>query len=364
MNIHSKNSKGPWRIFENHSLQTMKIGPAVLSHRVFLAPMAGITDYPFRCIARSCGAGPVVSEMIASQALIRNSARSVRMISTAEKEFPLAVQISGSDPFVMTEAARINESLGAAIIDINMGCPQRKIVKTGAGANLMRDEVLAGRVIESIVKAVDIPVTVKIRLGWDHKSINAVGIAKIAQDSGASLVTVHGRTRSQMFSGKADWSAIREVKESVSIPVIANGDIKSPKDAGLCLEVSKADGIMIGRGALGRPWLFDQILHFLETGKNKRPPGLEEQYAIITRHLEHIVDFYGPPLGLRLSRKHLAWYTKGLHGSSLFRKSLNNAKLLNEVRDLLKCFYGALAAKQVTPGRLPLLMAMPDSDRA
>jgi len=346
MGIHYKNSKGPWHTFGNHVLQPMKIGPVILSNRVFLAPMAGITDYPFRCLAKSCGAGLVVSEMIASQALIRNSARSLRMVSTAEKEFPLAVQISGSDPCIMTEAARINESLGAAIIDINMGCPQRKIVKTGAGANLMRDEVLAGRIIESIVKAVGIPVTVKIRLGWDHKSINAAGLAKIAQNSGASLVTVHGRTRSRMFSGKADWSAIREVKESVSIPVIANGDIKSPKDAGLCIEISNADGMMVGRGAIGRPWLFDQILHFLETGKDKRPPGLEEQYAIMMRHFEHIVDFYGLPVGLRLSRKHLTWYTKGLHGSALLRKSLNNANLVDEVRGLLECFYEALPTKQ------------------
>ncbi|MBW2162895.1 MAG: tRNA dihydrouridine synthase DusB [Deltaproteobacteria bacterium] len=342
MTTHSKNSKHPRHIVKNHGLQTIKIGQAVLPNPLFLAPMAGITDYPFRCLARSCGAGLVVSEMIASQALIRNSARSVRMASTAKKEVPLAVQISGSDPVVMAEAARINESLGAAIIDINMGCPQRKIVKTGAGASLMRDEVLAGKVIEAIVEAVSVPATVKIRLGWDHKSINATRIAKIAQNSGASLVTVHGRTRSQMFSGKADWSAIREVKEAVSIPVIANGDIQSPKDASLCIEVSGADGIMIGRGALGRPWLFDQILHFLKTGEDKRPPDLEEQYAITIRHFEHIVDFYGLPVGLWLSRKHLAWHTKGLHGSTLFRKSLNSTKSFNEVRELLRRFYEAL----------------------
>jgi tRNA-dihydrouridine synthase B len=327
---------------KNHGLQTLKIGPVVLPNLVFLAPMAGITDYPFRCLARSFGAGLVVSEMIASQALIRNSARSVRMAGTAEEEFPLAVQISGSDPVVMAEAARINESLGAAIIDINMGCPQHKIVKTGAGASLMRDEVMAGKVIEAIVKAVNIPVTVKIRLGWDHKSINAAGIAKIAQDTGASLVTVHGRTRSRMFSGKADWPAIREVKEAVSIPVIANGDIQNPKDASLCLEVSGADGIMVGRGALGRPWLFDQILHFLKTGEGKSPPGLEDQYAVAKKHFEHIVDFYGFPVGLWLSRKHLAWYTKGLHGSTLFRKSLNNTKSIDEVKELLKRFYKTL----------------------
>ncbi|PXF56440.1 MAG: tRNA dihydrouridine synthase DusB [Deltaproteobacteria bacterium] len=327
---------------KNHGLQTLKIGPVVLPNPVFLAPMAGITDYPFRCLARSFGAGLVVSEMISSQALVRNSVRSVRMASTAEEEFPLAVQISGSDPVVMAEAARINESLGAAIIDINMGCPQRKIVKTGAGASLMRDEVLAGRVIETIVKAVSVPVTVKIRLGWDHKSINAAGIARIAQDSGASLVTVHGRTRSRMFTGKADWPAIREVKETVFIPVIANGDIQSPKDASLCLEVSRADGIMIGRGALGRPWLFDQTLHFLKTGEDKRPPGLEDQYAVAKKHFEYIVDFYGFPVGLWLSRKHLAWYTKGLHGSALFRKSLNNTKSIDEIKELLKRFYETL----------------------
>mgnify|MGYP001083488030 CR=1 FL=1 len=332
---------------KNHGLQPIKVGSVVLPNPVFLAPMAGITDYPFRCLARSFGAGLVASEMISSQALVRNSVRSVRMAGTAEEEFPLAVQISGSDPVVMAEAARINESLGAAIIDINMGCPQRKIVKTGAGASLMRDEVLAGRIIGAIVKAVSVPVTVKIRLGWDHKSINAARIAKIAQDSGASLVTVHGRTRSRMFSGKAGWSAIREVKEAVSIPVIANGDIQSPKDASLCLEVSGADGIMVGRGALGRPWLFDQILHLLETGEDKRPPGIEDQYALAKKHFEHIVDFYGLPVGLWLSRKHLSWYTKGLHGSALFRKSLNNTKSFDEVKESLRRFYETLRTTQI-----------------
>lgn len=317
----------------------IKIGPITIPNNLILAPMAGITDYPFRRLARLFGAGLVVSEMIASQALVRNSARSVRMADTAEKEFPLSVQISGSDPVVMAEAARINEALGAAIIDINMGCPQRKIVRTGAGAALMRDEALAARIIESVVGAVNVPVTLKIRLGWDHKDINAVRIARMAEECGASLITVHGRTRVQMFSGKADWSVISTVKETVSIPVIANGDIRSPDDAKLCLEVSGADGIMIGRGALGRPWVFDQMLHFLDTGKHQRPPTIEKQYAVAKGHFEHIVGFYGLPVGLWISRKHLAWYTKGLPGSAQFRKALFDTGSVNEVEELVSRFY-------------------------
>ena len=279
--------------------------------------------------------------MIASQALVHDNLRSLNMAKTAREEFPLAVQIFGSDPDIMAEAARISESLGAAIIDINMGCPQRKVVKNGAGAALMRDEALAARIIERVVKAVSVPVSIKIRLGWNNKSINATRIAKAAQDFGASLVTVHARTRSQMFSGKADWSAIKEIKDAVSIPIIANGDIQDPGDARLCLEISGADGIMIGRGVLGRPWLFDQILHFLETGKHQKSPAIENQYSIAKRHFEYLIAFYGIPRGLLLSRRHLACYSRGFRGGALFRKVLNNTKTVNEVRESLIRLYEA-----------------------
>ncbi len=322
-------------------LRHLRIGTLSLPNNLILAPMAGITDYPLRSLARSFGAGLAVSEMIASQALVRNNLRSLSMARTAKEESPLAVQIFGSDPDIVAEAARISESLGAAIIDINMGCPQRKVVKNGAGAALMRDEALTARIIDRVVKAVSVPVSIKIRLGWNNKSINATRIARAAQDFGASLVTVHARTRSQMFSGKADWSAIRKIKDAVSIPVIANGDIQDPVDARLCLEISGADGIMIGRGVLGRPWLFGQILHFLETGKHQKSPAIENQYSIAKRHFEYLIDFYGIPRGLLLSRRHLAWYSKGLRGGALFRKVLNNTETINEVEELLIRFYEA-----------------------
>ncbi len=301
--------------------------------------MAGITDYPLRSIVREFGAGLTVSEMVSSQALVHDNLRSLTMIRTAKEESPLAVQIFGSDPGTMSRAAKIAESLGATIVDINMGCPQHKVVKSGAGADLMRNELLAARLIEGVVKAISIPVSVKIRLGWDHRSINASRIAKVAQDSGASLVTVHARTRSQMFSGKADWSAIREIKNAVSIPVIANGDIQGPKDARLCLEVSGADGIMIGRGVLGRPWIFEQILYFLKTGNDKGAPGIEDQYGVAKRHLEYLIDFYGLSRGLLLSKRHLAYYSRGLRGSAVFREALNYTKTANELKRLLICLY-------------------------
>ncbi|NIA08665.1 MAG: tRNA dihydrouridine synthase DusB [Nitrospiraceae bacterium] len=322
-------------------IRPLAIGTVSLFNNLILAPMAGTTDYPMRCIARDLGAGLTVSEMIASQALIRDNLRSLTMVRTAREEFPLAVQIFGSDPDTMAEAARISESLGAAIIDVNMGCPQRKIVKNGAGAALMRNEALAVRVIEKVVKAISVPVTVKIRLGWDSRSINATRIARAAQDSGVSLVTIHARTRSQMFSGKADWSAIREIKDAVSIPVIANGDIQGPEDARSCLEVSGADGIMIGRGVLGRPWLLKQILYFLKTGRYQRAPSIEDQYSIAKKHFEYLIDFHGVSKGLLLSRRHLAYYSKGLRGGALFRKILNHTETIMGVRELLVRLYEA-----------------------
>lgn len=323
-------------------LPPIKIGNEKIQSGLFLAPMAGITDYPFRVLARRYGAAMVVSEMVSSQAITRNAGKSKRLIYTAGREYPLAVQISGSDPALMAESARIARSYGAAFIDINMGCPQRKIVKTGAGAALMKDECLAGNIITSVVAAVDIPVTVKIRLGWDGRNMNAVRIARIAEDCGAAMITVHGRTRSQMFSGTADWDSIRLVKQAVSVPVLANGDIRNCRDAWRCLDESGADGIMIGRGALGRPWLFKEIACFFETGLASDPPDLPEQYAVASEHLDRLIDFYGPVTGVWIARKHLAWYSKGSRGGADFRRTVNAAETMEEIRVLLENHYNRL----------------------
>jgi len=329
----------PWE----RCLKPLALEGITLPNRIALAPMAGITDYPFRRLAKRHGAGLIVSEMIASQALVRNSRRSGRMTATASREYPLSVQISGTDPRIMAEAARINESLGAALIDINMGCPQPKVVKTGGGAALMRNEALAARIMEAVKAAVAVPVTLKIRLGWDRQCLNASRIAKIAQEAGIALVTVHCRTRSQMFSGKADWTALRQVRKAVSIPVFANGDIRDAAEARLCLDVSGAEGIMVGRGALGRPWIFSMILGALGPQEAQTVPDLPSQHALVIEHFENILEFYGSPIGLPMARKHLAWYAKGLPGGCRFRQSINSAETPAEVMDLLNGFYRRLA---------------------
>lgn len=315
------------------------LGEVELPGPVILAPLAGLTDYPFRSMVRRFGPCLAVSEMIASQALVRDNRKTLRMISTAGREYPLAAQISGSDPAVMALAAKMVRDMGAAVVDINMGCPQPKVVKTNSGAALMRDVRLAGKVIESVVKAVDVPVTVKIRLGWDATSKNAPDLARVAQEAGASMVTVHGRTRAQMFRGKADWQGIARVKAAVGIPVVANGDILGPEDARRCLEASGADGVMIGRGALGRPWLLHQVAHYLESGETCPEPDADAIYELAVEHLRLMLSFHGNDRGLRLAKRHLCYYTRGKRGGALFRKALNLAREEREVIELIGAFF-------------------------
>jgi len=299
------------------------IGPVRLDAPVILAPMSGVTDKPFRRLARRFGAPLVVSEMIASQAMIRAARQSMKMSSGLAEEAPMAVQLAGCDPAVMAEAARLNADRGAAIIDINFGCPVKKVVSGQAGSALMRDEALAARILEAVVAAVDLPVTLKMRLGWDDASRNAPSLARIAEQAGIRMVTIHGRTRCQFYGGDADWAAIRAVKQAVSIPVIANGDITGPDEAERCLALSGADGVMIGRGSYGRPWRVGQVARHLATGTAGPEPAPAARLAVVLEHYEAILEHYGIETGVRIARKHLSWYGRGLRNATLFRDTVN-----------------------------------------
>jgi tRNA-dihydrouridine synthase B len=321
----------------------MQIGSHTLKNNLIVAPMAGVTDRPFRQLCKSMGAGMAVSEMVSSNSLLWGSEKTRRRANHEGEVDPISVQIAGADPAMMADAARYNVDEGAQIIDINMGCPAKKICNVMAGSALLQDQPLVGRILDAVVRAVDVPVTLKIRTGWDTQHKNALAVARIAESAGIQVLAIHGRTRACAYTGHAEYDTIAAVKAAVKIPVIANGDITTPEKAKHVLAYTKADAIMIGRAAQGRPWIFREISHYLATGEHLPLPEVVEIHRVLINHLQELYSFYGEYSGLRIARKHISWYTKGLVGSASFRHAMNQLQGVDEQLAAVNEFFSQLA---------------------
>ncbi|HID48831.1 MAG TPA: tRNA dihydrouridine synthase DusB [Chromatiales bacterium] len=317
----------------------MRIGPYRLHNPLILAPMAGVTDLPFRQLCKQLGAGMAVSEMVSSNSLLWGSEKTRRRADHTGEIEPRSVQIMGTEPALMAEAARFNAEQGAQIIDINMGCPAKKVCNVAAGSALLRDEPRVARILEAVVKAVEVPVTLKIRTGWDREHRNAVTIGRIAEDAGIQALAIHGRTRADQYQGDAEYDTIAEVKQILGIPVIANGDIDTPQKAAFVLDYTGADAVMIGRAAQGRPWIFREIRHYLDTGQRLPQPSLAEVRDILIGHLHNLYAFYGEYTGVRVARKHISWYSKGVPHGAAFRQAVNRVDSATRQLDMTYAFF-------------------------
>lgn len=320
----------------------MQIGQYKLRNNLVVAPMAGVTDRPFRMLCKRLGAGYAVSEMVTSNSLLYGSAKTLRRANHEGEVEPISVQIAGADPKMLADAARYNVDHGAQIIDINMGCPAKKICNVMAGSALLKDEPLVSQILKAVVAAVNVPVTLKIRTGWDKQNRNAVAVAKMAEDIGVQALAMHGRTRACAYMGEAEYDTIAEVKQAINIPLIANGDITTPEKAKYVLEYTGADGVMIGRAAQGRPWIFREIEHYLATGEHMPPPEVSEIRSVMLGHIHDLYEFYGDLSGMRVARKHISWYTKGLKDSANFRHAMNQLQTIDDQLAAINDFFNGL----------------------